>query len=380
MNDTKLDIVIIGLTITSTWGNGHATTYRGLVKELSRLGHRVTFLECDRPWYASNREFTSLSHGTVHLYSEVEDLRSSYTARIREADVVIVGSYVPNGIAVGNWVLSTAQGVRAFYDIDTPVTLAALKGGTCQYLAPHQIPEYDLYLSFTGGPTLQSLERDLHSPCARPLYCSVDAELYYPESTERKYDIGYLGTYAADRQRQMDELLLRTARAHPSRSFAVAGPQYPAEIVWPSNVVRLEHLPASAHREFYSSQQFTLNLTRRDMARSGYSPSVRLFEAAACGTPILSDCWPGLDHFFKPDREIIAIQTARDVDKALNMPHAQRMQIALQARKKTLKFHTAAFRAKELVAHIASASRQHTRPVHNRSRVLLPGREATAAL
>lgn len=379
MTDAKLDIVILGLTITSTWGNGHATTYRGLVKELSRLGHHVTFLECDRPWYAGNREFTESPWAAVRLYNNVEELQSAYASTVREADVVIVGSYVPDGVAVGQWVLGTARGLRAFYDIDTPVTLSALNSGACEYLAPGQVGHYDLYLSFTGGPTLRLLESKFQSPCARPLYCSVDAELYRPEKMNSEYNIGYLGTYAEDRQPQLEELLLKTARALPSLTFAVAGPQYPEKIDWPKNIVRIEHLPASEHRTFYSAQQFALNLTRRDMVKAGYSPSVRLFEAAACGTPVLTDLWAGLDQFFKPGREIVAVRSSSDVERSLRMPEDERVAIGARARKKTLKFHTAAVRARELVAHIDVASRHRARSAR-RNQVVIAGREATAAL
>ena len=122
----NLDIVVLGLSITSAWGNGHAVTYRGLVRELVRRGHRVLFLERDVPWYAENRDLPHPPYGTTALYRDVDDLRARFGDAVRNADVVIVGSYVPDGIAVVQWVLERARGVRAFYDIDTPVTLAKL--------------------------------------------------------------------------------------------------------------------------------------------------------------------------------------------------------------------------------------------------------------
>src|SRR4051794_27781603 len=240
-----LDIVIIGLTITSSWGNGHATTYRGLVRELTRLGHKVLFLEHDKPWYASNRDLPNPPFGQTELYTSLGDLKDRLGSAISRADAVIVGSYVPEGVAVGEYVTQTASGLTAFYDIDTPVTLAKLQRGDHEYLSPELIPEYDLYLSFTGGPTLARLENEFGSPRALPLYCSVDPDLYFPEPQSIKWDLGYLGTYSADRQPPLDRFMLEPARQRPDAKFVVAGPQYPPSIEWPKNIQRINHLPPS---------------------------------------------------------------------------------------------------------------------------------------
>lgn len=339
--------VFLGLTITSTWGNGHATTYRALLKELAARGHAVTFLERDMPWYAANREFSELPYCDVELYGSLEELRERFAKTVRDADAVVVGSYVPEGIAAGKWVLSMRKAGAVFYDIDTPVTLAALKRNECAYLSREQVSEYDLYLSFTGGPTLEYVENVLGSPCARALYCSVDPAVYFPESKEERWDLGYLGTYAADRQQVVEELLVKVAEQAQERNFVVAGPQYPAEIAWPANVERIEHLGAREHRSFYCGQRFTLNVTRADMVRAGYSPSVRLFEAAACGVPIVSDAWPGMEKFFEPGREILLVHSASDVLDCLRMSEDERLELAERARCRTLKCNTAAVRAGE---------------------------------
>ncbi|HEX8525200.1 MAG TPA: glycosyltransferase [Tepidisphaeraceae bacterium] len=351
-----LDIVIIGLTITSSWGNGHATTYRGLVRELVRRGHGVTFLEHDKPWYASNRDLPHPPYGTTYLYQSVEDLIERFGERVRAADLVIVGSYVPQGVEVGQWVTANAQGVTAFYDIDTPVTLAKLSRGDFEYLSPELIPKYDMYLSFTGGPTLQHLERRYGSPRALPLYCSVDPELYYPETLPAQWDLGYLGTYSVDRQPPLERLMLHGARRANELKFVVAGPQYPAEIHWPPNVQRIDHLPPSEHRKFYNEQRFTLNITRADMIKAGYSPSVRLFEAAACGVPIISDWWDGLDTLFQPDREILISRGADDTLRYLrDVSEEDRQKLGMAARDRVLSQHTAAHRAGELEHYARTA-------------------------
>jgi spore maturation protein CgeB len=353
----SLEIVILGLSITSSWGNGHATTYRGLVRELARRGHRVLFLEHDVPWYAENRDLPRPPYGTTELYRDLPDLDRRFRARVRQAGAVILGSYVQQGEAVADWMLHNARGVTAFYDIDTPVTLAKLARGDYEYLHPRLIPCFDLYLSFTGGPTLDRLERELGAQRALPLYCSCDPSLYFPEDQAKQWDLGYLGTYSDDRQPAVESLLLEPARRLPARRFAVAGPAYPPEIAWPANVDRFEHLAPGLHRSFYNRQRYTLNVTRADMRRAGYSPSIRLFEAAACGTPIVSDDWPGLATLFEPGREILLAATAEDVEEILcKVPEAERRLIGRRARQRVLAEHTAAHRAATLESYLREAA------------------------
>lgn len=352
----QLKIVILGLSITSSWGNGHATTYRGLVRELCARGHDVLFLERNVPWYAENRDLPLPPYGRTILYSDLAELKDTFYYDISSADVVVVGSYVPQGIEVGEWVLSTARGLTVFYDIDTPVTLANLRTGQCEYLTPELIPRYRLYLSFTGGPMLEWLVECYGSPMAKPLYCSFDPEMYYPEDHEQTWDLGYLGTYSDDRQPCLDNLMLAAARRFTEGRFVVAGPQYPDNIRWPKNVERVEHLPPAEHRSFYNAQRFTLNVTRADMIRAGYSPSVRLFEAAACATPIISDYWDGLASFFQPGVEILVSQSSDDTLFYLqDMPEEARRSIGCQARRRVLAEHTAAHRAEQFEEYAFAA-------------------------
>lgn len=345
-----LEIVIIGLTITSSWGNGHATTYRGLARELVRRGHSVLFLERDVEWYASNRDLPKPPYGRTILYESLADLQNRFAGEVRRADAVIVGSYVQEGIAVGKWARALNDRIVAFYDIDTPVTLAKLQQGQCDYLSRELIARYDLYLSFTGGPTLKTLEKKFGSPMARALYCSFDPEIYYPEPRPARWDLAYMGTYSDDRQPALERLLLEPARREPRLRFAVAGPQYPQAIAWPKNLERITHLSPRDHRPFYNSQRFALNITRRDMIQAGYSPSVRLFEAAACATPIISDDWSGLEELFTQDEEILIASRPEDTLRRLAMPEDERREIGARARTRVLGQHTSAHRAAELEA------------------------------
>jgi spore maturation protein CgeB len=348
-----LDILVLGLTLSSSWGNGHATTWRALLRGLAGLGHRVRFLERDMPWYASHRDLASPDFCDLHYYDSVGELRARWGGAIARADAVIVGSYVPEGAAVIDLVQSLAP-LAAFYDIDTPVTLAKLGSGDEEYLARRQIPRFDLYFSFTGGPTLERLERDFGARAARALYCAVDETRYRPTGAALRWDLGYLGTFSPDRQDALERLLLEPARRLPDMRFVVAGPQYPDTIAWPANVARIEHLPPAAHADFYSRQRFTLNVTRADMLAAGWSPSVRLFEAAACGAPIVSDPWEGLSDLLSEGEAVVIARGTEDVIAALTaMPDPVRARLGQAARARVLEAHTGRARARELLAELS---------------------------
>ncbi len=349
-------LVVLGLSLSSSWGNGHATTFRALLKEFAARGHDIVFLERDVPWYAGNRDCVDPDYCQLAFYSDLAALEK-WRGEIAGADAVMVGSYVPEGVEVGRFVQDTALGVTAFYDIDTPVTLAKLERGDFEYLSPEIIPGYDVYLSFTGGPTLRHIENRYGSPAARALYCSVDPEAYPPLDAPKKWDLSYLGTYSPDRQPALEKLLLAPARAMPNRAFVVAGPQYPPDIEWPANVERIEHLPPKDHPEFYAASRFTLNVTRADMIAAGWSPSVRLFEAAACAVPVISDRWEGIDSLFTPGREILLADESGTVTEILaKWTAAEAAALGHAARRRVLSGHSAADRAAELERYLHEAS------------------------
>lgn len=348
-------LIVLGLSLSSSWGNGHATTFRGLLAEFAARGHDILFLEREVPWYASQRDLTDPDYCRLDYYADLSDLQR-FAGEIGRADAVMVGSYVPDGVEVGRIVQQTARCITAFYDIDTPVTLAKLARGDFEYLAPELIPGFDLYLSFTGGPTLSFIERELGSPAARALYCQADPELYRPLDVPTRWDLSYLGTWSADRQPTVEKLLCAAARALPQSRFCVAGPQYPSDIDWPANVERIEHVPPAEHPAFYAASRFTLNVTRADMIAAGWSPSVRLFEAAMCGCPVISDVWQGLDEIFQPGREILFAHATDDVVAALRGISAEHARgIGEAARQRALREHTSGVRARELEQHLEEA-------------------------
>ena len=345
-----MKIVVFGLTVTSSWGNGHATTYRSLLKALARRGHRITFIEKDVEWYRSNRDLPKPDFCMVRLYESWKRESNALLAASSDADVIIVGSYFPDAIAATEALLGGARCPILFYDIDTPITLHQLRMcGSTDYVTAALIPHYAAYLSFTGGPALRELEEVFGAQRAIAFYCSVDPELYQPVTPRAEFacDMSYLGTYAADRQPKLMRLLDEAAALLPQQDFLVAGPQYPDhEISWQTNVRRLVHVPPRDHPAFYCSSRFTLNVTRDDMVAAGYSPSVRLFEASACGAAILSDNWPGLAEFLTPGEEILLPRDAVEVSRILReIDDGERERMGARARARVLDAHSSEHRA-----------------------------------
>ena len=345
-----MKIVICGLSITSSWGNGHATTYRALARALHKRGHQIVFFERDLEWYASNRDMPEPPFCRLYVYERWADIESLLRRELASTDVALVGSFFPDGTKAIDEVLGSNAGVKAFYDIDTPITVSQLRAGHTGYVRREQVSGFDVYFSFTGGPMLRELETGFGARHAVPLYCCFDPERYRSHERDLRYkcDLSYMGTYAPDRQRKLQELFCAPAQALPKKEFLLAGPQYPAEIHWPKNLRRIIHLEPEFHPFFYSSSLFTLNLTRREMVEAGYSPSVRLFEAAACGSAIISDCWPGIETFFQPNQEILLANSSSDVISCLtHISEDEAGKIGRRAQERVLSQHTAQARASE---------------------------------
>ncbi len=353
-----MKIAIYGLTITSSWGNGHATTFRSLCRALHRRGHRIDFIEKDVEWYRSNRDLPKPSFCTVHLYTDWAVEFQSLLDICADADVVVIGSYFPDAISLTRLLLDRPHPPIFFYDIDTPITMAQLREtGATPYLDASLIPQFAAYLSFTGGPTLRDLETRFGATRALAFYCSVDPDIYQPTQARPAFsaDLSYLGTYAPDRQRNLLAFLNDSARLQPDMRFLVAGPQYPETTAWAANVQRITHIAPPDHPAFYSSARFTLNLTRSDMITAGWSPSVRLFEASACGATILSDAWPGLEEFFTAGEQILLPADATEVSYLLkNLSDSDRVAIGARARDRILEEHTSTHRAEQFEDIVSS--------------------------
>jgi spore maturation protein CgeB len=356
----SMRFVIFGLTVSSSWGNGHATLWRGLLRALARRGHAPVFFERDVPFYAAHRDLETIEGADLVLYEDWPAVRDRAASAIEAADVAIVTSYCPDALPATDLVLD-ARGsrLRVFYDLDAPVTLRRVREGLpVDYLGRRGLAPFDLVLSYAGGAALPLLRKRLHACRVAPLYGSVDPEVHRPVSPVEEYrsDLSYLGTHAEDRQDALERLFLVPARRRPDRRFMIGGSGYPKGTAWPSNVRFVRHVPPPEHARFYSSSRLSLNLTRGPMLETGFCPSGRLFEAAACAGAILSDAWEGLDHFFEPGREILVARSAHESAQALEIPPERLLAIGLAARRRALAEHTADRRAAELEEIVAGAS------------------------
>ena len=267
-----MKLVIFGLTISSSWGNGHATLWRGLCRALARKGHRVVFFERDVPYYAMQRDLRELPGLDLRLYPDWEAILAEARREAADADVAMVTSYCPDGRAASELVLSTSGPLSVFYDLDTPITLACMdRGEEVVYLPAEGLGGFDLVLSYTGGEALTALRERLGARRVTPLYGSVDPEAHRPSDPVPTFqgDFSYLGTYAADRQEALERLFLEPARRLPEKRFVVGGAQYPVDFPWGSNVFFVRHLPPVDHPAFFASSPLTLNVTRAAMAEMG---------------------------------------------------------------------------------------------------------------
>lgn len=346
-----MKLVIFGLSVSSSWGNGHAVLWRALIRALAADGHLTVFFERDAPWYAQHRDLDQLEGGRLVLYENWSSAAPQAQHELRDADAAIVTSYCPDGVAATELVLD-ARGLHVFYDLDTPVTLARLAAGEqLEAIGPRGLAPFDLVLSYTGGGALTALTERLGARCVAPLYGSVDATRYRPAEPPPGplAALSYLGTYAADRQDKLEALLLEPARRRPAARFVMGGAQYPQDFAWNDNIFFWRHVAPAEHPKFYAAARATLNVTRRTMAESGWCPSGRLFEAAACAAPVLSDWSDGLDAFFVPEAEILIVRSTEDVLAALDRSDAELSRIGGAARARALSEHTAERRAAELI-------------------------------
>jgi spore maturation protein CgeB len=351
-------LVIFGLSVSSAWGNGHATLWRGLLRSLIRRGHYPVFFEKDVPYYARNRDLWEIPGGKLILYSDWHEVLHAARCELRDAEVTMITSYCPDAVAASELMLDMDSGFRVFYDLDTPVTLAGLdRGENVAYVGENGLRDFHLVFSYTGGSALGELSSRLGAPHVEPLYGSVDPETHFPVESTARFEAGlsYLGTYAADRQAALEALLIEPARNMPEERFLLGGSQYPEGFPWMPNIHYAGHVSPPEHPQFYCSAKLNLSVTRQAMAAMGYCPSGRLFEAAACAAPVLTDDWEGLDCFFEPGREIlVAAGTAEAIDH-LSRSESDLRAIGSAARDRVLGEHTADHRALEFEAALDRA-------------------------
>lgn len=296
---------------------------------------------------------------SLHFYSAWDEIQLQANHALAESDCAVVTSYCPDARPASDLVLDNPNVFSIFYDLDTPVTLNALgRQGTVDYIPQYGLEPFDLVLSYTGGKALEELGTQLGAKRVAPLYGSVDPRCHHRVQVDQRFasDFSYLGTYAADRQHQLEELFLKPATQLPQKKFCIGGALYPADFPWMGNTYFVRHVAPPEHPAFYSSSKLTLNVTRAVMAEMGYCPSGRLFEAAACGTPVVSDWWEGLDGFFEPGKEILIAKSSVEAVAALNLDAGELQSISRASQQRTLDEHTASHRAAQLISLIEASA------------------------
>lgn len=356
----QLRIVIVGPSLTTSPGTGSTSIYRGLVRELSARNHDVLFLERAAE-KRSGQKLRPAEAGRVEEYLDLKELKNRHAAEVRDADFVLVSSQIADAAEIGSWITRHAQGATAFYDHNAPETVMGLDQNRPGPVSAELIARYDLYFSFTGGPLLDLLENEFGVRAARPLYPAADARYFFPGYTNQTWDFGYLGKFSDDSLPVLERLLIEPARRWKEGMFLVAGSAYPRSTRWPDNVKRSLHISSQKRRAFYNSQRFTLDIISPEAAAVGYSPSLRLFEAAACGTPVITEFWPGLDTFFAPHEEILISHSPDETLIYLEeISEVDRRRLGYRARERVLARHTSRHRAAELEGYVLEVLRRST--------------------
>jgi spore maturation protein CgeB len=358
-----MKLVLFGSSLVSAYWNGAATYYRGICKALHARGHQVVFVEPDIYDRQQHRDLAAdppyaevrVCRGWVDLERELE--------RARSADLVAKCS------GVGGWDMELASGVLelraagtrvAFWDVDAPQTLAMVSAEDPEAERTFRalIPRYDLILLYGGGPQVQSAYARLGSRDTQLVYNAVDPDEYYPVAPDpsRVCDLLVMGNRMPDREARVHDLFLRAAVAAPDLSFVLAGSGWD-DCRLPANVRYVGHAPTAQHRVWNCSARMVLNINRSDMAMTGYSPPTRVFEAAGCGSCVLTDAWQGIETFLIPDAEVLLASTAEDIVSHLRQTSVQRARaIGLAARRRVLRDHTYTARATALDRVLAQAT------------------------
>lgn len=367
-----LDLVVIGRSLTSTRGNGHTTFHRALVGALVSCGHRVLFLQGDPR--GEPADLAPIPRADLATYGSVDDLEGRFRDRIRAADAVLVGSSTLGGADLGHWVNDVAEGTTVFVDIDAPITLRRLENGELPHPERGLIRRYDIHLSVAGGPALRTLEHAYGCGTARAFLPMVDPRELRPIRADApRWHLGYLGAYRPERASRLERLLLGPARQDGALSACLAGAGYQDDVAWPSNVERLGHLPAPERSRFYARQRFALHVTDDARALGTWSPCVGLFEAAACGVPVISDPWDGLDYFFRPGAEIFVAETAEDVLRIVHdTDESEARMVGERARRRVLGRDTSEHRVRQLEQHLQDARERPRAPDRPRRRLPTP--------
>ena len=350
------DIAFFGSSLVSSYWNGAATYYRGIVRALAARGHHVTFYEPDAYERQQHRDIDDPPWATVVVYAAEPAAVRAALADAADARIIIKASGV--GVFDG-WLEENVLDLRAgasgrgrrviFWDVDAPATLDRVNG-TQDDPFRALIPGYDAVFTYGGGTPVVDAYRRLGAAACVPIYNALDPTTHFPEPPDSRFagSLGFLGNRLPDREARVEEFFLRPAASAPDETFVLGGAGWDDKPV-SGNVRRVGHVYTHDHNRFNASARAVLNINRESMARYGHSPATRIFEAAGAGACIISDPFAGVESFLEPEREILIAADGRAVSRHLERLTPERARaIGAAARARVLRQHTYDHRAAEV--------------------------------
>jgi spore maturation protein CgeB len=357
-----MKISFFGSSLVSSYWNGAATYYRGILKALATLGHEITFYEPDAFGRQSHRDIQDPPWARVIVYPATsKGWQQSLKAAARSADMLVKAS----GVGVFDRELESAvidtplPALRIYWDVDAPATLDEIAANPTHHLRT-AIPQYDMVLTYGGGNPVISAYRRFGARDCVPIYNALDPAHHFPVAPIGEFasDLGFLGNRLPDRETRVESFFLDAARRLPSRRFLLGGLGWESKDL-PENVRRIGHVGTNFHNSFFCSGLATLNVNRESMARYGFSPPTRVFEAIGAGACLITDNWEGIDLFLEPDREVLVAEDGNGVAAHLeSLTPARAREFASRARKRILARHTYAHRAVQVHRLLEASSQQ----------------------
>lgn len=346
-----MKICFFGSSLVSSYWNGAATYYRGMLKEIAALGHDITFFEPDAFERQAHRDIDNPDWAKVIVYPATSDgWRGSLDAAARSADLLIKAS----GVGVFDQELENAvaelpsRTMRIYWDVDAPATLEGMESDPQHHLR-RAIVSYDMVLTYGGGDGVVSAYRAIGARDCVPIYNALDPATHFPSPPERRFacHLSLLANRLPDREKRVEHFFLDVARHVPERSFVLGGSGWDSKNT-PANVRKVGHVGTKDHNAFFGSALATLNVNRDSMARYGFSPPTRVFEAIGAGACLITDQWEGIDHFLEPDREVLVAASGAEVaEHVASLTSGRAQAMAHRARARILSQHTYRQRAQQ---------------------------------
>lgn len=358
-----MKIFVFGSSLVSSYWNGAATYYRGIYKNLARLGCEVIFAEPDIYQRQQNVDPGDYSYAQSIVYKSREDI--PWLMRLAsDCDVVIKHSGVGADDAMLERVVLDCRSARtavAFWDVDAPATLSRTMADANDPFR-QAIPEYDFIFTYGGGPDVVQRYMELGAKNCHPIYNALDPEAHYPVEPDPDLacDLLFVGNRLPDRERRVEQFFLSAAEAAPEMSFVLGGEGWGNKSL-PTNVRWIGHVPTGSHNRANCSARMVLNINRESMADVGFSPPTRVFEAAGAGACVITDAWQGVETFFTPGSEILVARNGEEISRLVRtIPAAHAKKIGSAMRAKALRKHLYQQRA-ERVLHVLEEGREQSR-------------------